>query len=287
MSNYHETAPQNTLSSKIQINGLEIAYWERPSIGPSKETILFVHGNSASKAAFSKLFEAKHLNNYRLLAFDLIGCGESPNAKNPQTEYTIPALAQLVIDFVKALQLDKYCLMGWSLGGHIAIETLNHGANPRAIVLTGTPPCGPAIEEIASTFLPVPGAEVTSAEGPSLDSLKAYIKTLYSPSDAPEILAKAVYRADGRLRSNLFAHFLTAQDMKPQRQTVAETQIPIALIQGDLEPFFDPKLVDKLSYGNLWRGQTQWIADAGHAPFLDKPNEYAEILAEFLGELND
>ena len=283
MNKYSEQAPKNTISRSVKMNKFDIAYWERPSKGMAKDTILFVHGNSASKSAFAKLFEAPELFEYRLLAFDLIGCGESPNANDPQKEYTIPELANLVIAFAKAMQLGKYVLMGWSLGGHIAIEMLNHGANPKAIILTGTPPCGPAIEEIATTFLPVPGAEVTSAETPTPDLLEAYIKTLYSPSSAPDILAKAVYRADGRLRSNLFAHFLTAQDMKPQRQTVAETQIPIALIQGELEPFFDPKLVDKLEFGNLWRGQTQWISGAGHAPFLDKPSEYAKIVAEFLG----
>ncbi len=286
MNRYFEQTPKNTISRSIKMKNHDIAYWERPSKGLAKGTILFVHGNSASKSAFVKLFETAELLEYRLFAFDLIGCGESSNAKKPEQEYTIPALSQLVIDFTKAMQLGKYVIMGWSLGGHIAIETLNLGAEPKAIILTGTPPCGPAIEEIATTFLPAPGAEVTSAETPTPDLLEAYIKTLYSPSEAPDILAKAVYRADGRLRSNLFAHFLTAQDMKPQRQTVAETQIPIALIQGDLEPFFDPKLVDKLEFGNLWRGQTQWIANAGHAPFLDKPSEYAKVLYEFLNGLS-
>lgn len=287
MREYFEPAPKNTISRIIKLEGFEIAYWEKTSKGMPKETIILVHGNSASKSAFFKLFEAAELSQFRLLAFDLPGCGESSDSVSPQKDYNIPAMAKLIMAFAKAMQLPNYALLGWSLGGHIAIEMLNNGAKPRAIILTGTPPCGPAIEEIATTFLPAPGAEVTSAETPTPDLLEAYIKTLYSPSEAPDILAKAVYRADGRLRSNLFAHFLTAQDMKPQRQTVAETKIPIALLQGDLEPFFDPKLVDKLEFGNLWRGQTQWIAGAGHAPFLDKPNEYAKLLADFFSELNN
>lgn len=286
MRNYIEPTPKNTISRSIKLDGIEIAYWEKKSKDMPIATLVLLHGNSSSKSAFFKLFEAEEMSRFRLLAFDFIGCGESSDAKDLQSQYTIPALAKIALSFTKFMQLVNYSLLGWSLGGHIAIEMLNHGANPKALILTGTPPCGPAIEEIATTFLPVPGAEVTSAETPTPDLLEAYIRTLYSPSEAPDILAKAVYRADGRLRSNLFAHFLTAQDMKPQRQTIAETQIPIALIQGELEPFFDPKLVDKLAFGNLWRGQTQWISGAGHAPFLDKPSEYAKIATEFLAAGN-
>jgi pimeloyl-ACP methyl ester carboxylesterase len=102
------------------------------------------------------------------------------------------------------------------------------------------------------------------------------------PSDAVVEHAK---RSDGRLRERLFGHIFATPDMEPQRTTIAKWTGPFALIQGRKEPFFDPAQVDKLAWRRLWRGGTQWIEGAGHAPFITDPKGYAALLAEFAQDL--
>ena len=280
MSQYQENTPTNTTRNFAQIGNNKIAFWHRPA--PNATTIVLVHGNSASKAAFRPLFENPALKQFALYALDLPGCGESGDAIDTAAEYNMPGLAKTIMGFVDNLSLENYFILGWSLGGHLCIEMLARGASPQGVILTGTPPCGPALAEVGEIFLPVVGAEVTGMVDATPAQLETFATTMFAPNLPSAEMLAAVNRADGRLRGGIFEYLIAHQDEKPQRQTIAETKIPIALIQGNNEPFFDPKLVDKLAYGNLWRGATQWIEGAGHAPFIDSPDEYAKLIAEFV-----
>lgn len=247
--------------------------------------LIFIHGNSVSKECFGGLFDAPVLAGNRLIAFDLPGCGASSDARNPQGTYTLPGLGRLLVSIIKALELDRYVLVGWSLGGHLAIQSLLNGAQPEGIVLTGTPPCGPDPTEIAATFLPVAGSEMMSMENPTDEQRAAFARLVCAPSEPSADMLMAVERSDGRLRKRLFEHIFATPDMEPQRTTIARWTQPFALIQGRDEPFFDPAALDHLRWGRLWRGGTQWIEGAGHAPFITKPGGYAGLLKAFADEV--
>ncbi len=264
-------------------HGQRVAYWERE--GGEGLPIVFLHGNTASKEVFRDLFAEPALAGRRLVAFDLPGCGESGDATDPENIYTLPGLSRIVIDVLARLGAERCILVGWSLGGHIAIDTLSHGFDPAGVVLTGTPPCGPDPAEIAATFLPVEGAEVMSMREPTDEQIARFLKLAYGPSQPSETIVQHARRSDGRLRESLFAHIFATPDMEPQRTTIANWPGPFALIQGRDEPFFHPADIDKLAWRKLWRGGTQWIDGAGHAPFVTDPKGYAALLAEFAQDL--
>jgi pimeloyl-ACP methyl ester carboxylesterase len=240
-----------------------------------------VHGNSASKEAFRPVIQSTPVANRRLIAFDFPGCGASSDAENWQEVYTLPGLAQTLIELVHVLNIPDYIVLGWSLGGHVAIEALRFGLVPRGLVLTGTPPCGPSAEEIASTFLSIEGSQAMGAENPPADVFASFVRAIYAPTVPSEALVRDGKRADGRLRRRIFEHLAENPDSPPQRATVAAWPGPIAVIQGDEEPFFAPPAVENLQWENLWRGKVQWIKGAGHAPFLDAPEDYATLLEAF------
>ncbi|MEI9994605.1 MAG: alpha/beta hydrolase [Rhizomicrobium sp.] len=276
------TAPAHTNTVRLAHRGDGIAAWDRD--GDALPFVL-IHGNSCSKEAFRPLFESTALARHRLVALDLPGCGESADARAPQETYNLPGLAEAVVAVVNALGLTRYALVGWSLGGHVAIEALLHGAEPAGLVLTGTPPCGPDPAEIAATFLPVAGSEVMSMEHPSAAQIAAFLEIVYAPSLPNAAQAAAAARADGRLRRHFFEYVFANPHLEPQRVTVARWPRPIALVQGRQEVFFDPAKLDALRWGNLWRGGTQWIENAGHAPFVSQTEAYAQVLRAFAGEM--
>lgn len=276
------TPPAATKASRLDVLGDEIALWDRPGDGLP---LLLIHGNACSKEAFRALFEAAPLAGHRMIAFDLPGCGDSSNARAPDDTYTLPGMGDLFMEIVRQLGLTRYILVGWSLGGHIAIQTLVHNATPDGIVLTGTPPCGPDPAEIVATFLPVAGGEIMSMENPAPEQIAAFLTSVYFPLAPSEAQRRAAERSDGRLRKRLFEHAFATQEMEPQRVTVAKWTRPFALLQGRLEPFFLPEKLDDLAWGRLWRGGTQWIEGAGHAPFVSHPDDYARLLKAFADEL--
>lgn len=283
MPDYAETPPAGAKSTTIATASGPIALWDRPGGG---RPLLLIHGNTSSKAAFAELFTAPGLIGRRLVAMDLPGCGESPDAKDPPATYTIPAFARAVGGVVSALGLAQPVALGWSMGGHVAIEAVGQGVDLGAMVLTGTPPCGPGGEEMAESFKPTEFMEVTFSENPSPAMLDVYVGQLYGTHrPIPEAFYAAARRCDGRMRRLFAEQWLSGLEGCHQRSVVAAWTKPIAVIQGLDEPFLDPALLDRLAWGNLWRGGSQNIPDAGHAPFFEQPEAYLGLLAAFLAEI--
>lgn len=276
-----QTPPPDARGGTIEVLGTRIAVWDRPGAGAP---LILVHGNLASKAAFRPLFAARDLADRRLIAFDLPGCGDSADAAEPQDTYTMPGLARAIIGVAAALDLAPPVILGWSLGGHAAIETLVQGGRPRGLILTGTPPCGPARAEIEATFNPLPAAAVMGLERPDDDQVADFLRLAYGPEPPDAEARAAAHRADGRLRARLFEHLYTIGG-PAHRGVIAAWTGPVAVLQGDGEPFFDPALIDRLAWANLWRGRSQTIPNAGHAPFRTAPDAYAALVRAFLTDI--
>lgn len=132
---------------------VKIAFVEKNS--SAEQTILFIHGNSASKEFFASLLDQPRLQSYRLIAPDLPGHGESENFPevlrkhfnadnnaifaNPKHFYTLPGYANLLLAFLRTLKIEpsKVHLFGWSLGGHIATDILATEPSVASLIITG------------------------------------------------------------------------------------------------------------------------------------------------------
>src|SRR5215831_15783953 len=107
------TEPQ---THTLTVNGLSLHYleWGRAEAPP----IVCVHGYTSSAQAFNAL--ARHLqDSYRILALDVRGHGES--AWSPTGAYRYTDQASDLAGFQRQLGLDKFVLIGTSMGGIIAM----------------------------------------------------------------------------------------------------------------------------------------------------------------------
>lgn len=285
MAAYAETPPEGAERRFVDGPSGRIAAWVKPGGGVP---LLLLHGNTASKTAFRRLLAEPALAGRAWAAMDLPGAGESDDAADVERFYTIPAFARAVAAVVSGLALDRPVAFGWSLGGHIVIEAAGQGVPLRGLVLTGTPPCGPGPQEMAESFNMDALGEVAIADQPSAEVLQAYMRTKLYGTSVPvdDELITAGLRFDGRMRKTFADHWLSAVEGCHARTVIAEWPQPIAVIQGDLEPFLDPHLLDRLAWRNLWRGRGQWVPGTGHAPFYEKPADYAALLAAFLAEID-
>ncbi|MGN9840788.1 alpha/beta fold hydrolase [Nonomuraea sp. H19] len=87
------------------------------------EPVLFVHGN-VSSAAFWRDSMAALPDGYRPLAVDLRGFGESDPAPVDATR-GLRDYSDDVIELIDALGLDGVHLVGWSMGGGVALQALH------------------------------------------------------------------------------------------------------------------------------------------------------------------
>lgn len=248
--------------------------------------ILLIHGNSSCKEVFRWQLESELGRQYRMIAMDLQGHGESENASDPERSYTIPAYAETAVEVLRAREAGNAVVLGWSLGGHIGIEMIRLLPEMCALAFSGTPPAGPGEEELAVAFTPQPHMSLTSKEVFNEEEAKTYAKHIYGDDLSPDsVLSKTVKRTDGIARTIMVKNFSSVGGGYPQRQAVETWSHPIAVIQGSDEPFFKNSYLEGIKWGNLWEGHVHIVEGGGHAPFWARPDAYNEILARFLKDV--
>jgi pimeloyl-ACP methyl ester carboxylesterase len=242
--------------------------------------LLLLHGSGASSAAFRRQLDSPLGDTWRLVAIDLPGHGRSSNAENPQRDYTIGGLARTIAEVLDPLELDRCAVLGWSLGGHIAIELMAARSDLAGLMLCGTPPIGRGSLAALRAFRT------------SLDLLLGW-KAAFTPRDAERFLrlcygdavdpafVEDVRRADGRLRPIVLGSVMRGEGVD-QKQTVEHASIPIAMVNGADEPMARLSYIDKLEYRTLWEGEGHVIPGAGHAPFWHAPEQFNMLLHRFM-----
>jgi esterase len=130
------TTPSQPTSKTLTVNGLRLHYleWGKPDAPP----VVCVHGYTSSAQAFNAV--ARRLQDRaHILAPDLRGHGES--AWSPEGAYQYADQAGDLAAFVDLLGLDRFVLIGTSMGGRIAMAYAGRWAHRlRGLVLNDIGP---------------------------------------------------------------------------------------------------------------------------------------------------
>jgi len=242
--------------------------------------VLLIHGNSACKEIFARQFDAPQLERFRLIAFDLPGHGASSDAMDPPRTYCMPGYADVALELLLELGIDRYGVLGWSLGGHIGIELLARDARVAGLVITGTPPVGHNHADVAAGFRPVEHMELTGKEAFTDEDAEDYARDS-AGSPVPPFLTAAVRRTDGRARRLMLEAALAGRGAD-QRNVMETNDAPVAVITGANEPFVDNDYLARFPYRNLWTRTVHVIPGTSHAPFWEAPDAFNPLLARFL-----
>jgi 3-oxoadipate enol-lactonase len=105
----------------------------------SPETILMLHGNSESSAAWYAWVPTL-ARRYRVVRPDMRGFGASP-AMPRNYRWTLDALIDDYIALMDALEVERFHLVGAKIGGTIARAfAARHGERVMTLTVVGTPP---------------------------------------------------------------------------------------------------------------------------------------------------
>lgn len=263
---------------EIEINGQRIAYYESRGKGPP---VLFIHGNSMSGLAFEKQFAHPLGEEYRLVALDLPGHGESWPAADPKSAYTLPAYATLVSAFAKRLEIDDAVLVGWSLGGHILLEVSGRLQDSVGLMIFGAPPVGKPIA--AEAFIPHPLMPLFKNAMRHKEAVALAAACVMPGNQIPEFFHEDIRQTDGKAREALGIS-IGEGNYSDEVKVVASLNKPLAVVHGEMDPFVNLSYIKGLSIPTLWRGEIQIIAGAGHSPHWEQPERFNHLLAEFAGE---
>lgn len=258
-----------------------LAWVESGGKGPA---VIFIHGNSSCKEMFGRQFSAPMAARYRFIAFDLPGHGKSADAPEPAKTYSITGFADAAMALMDALKVERAVVMGWSLGGHAALEMMARWPGTAAAWITGTPPAGGA--DMGEAFLPSDKMGLTFKPDFTEEEARTQVQGGLG-EDVPmePWMLAASLRADGRFRPLMLQSAVEGRDLDG-RKIAGEAPQPLAVVTGGAEPYVNNAFLETVTYRNLWDGKVHVLPGLGHAPFWEAPDVFNPLFERFLGEVS-
>lgn len=265
----------------VSVGGQQIAFLESEGDG---RAVVFVHGNSSSARTWLPVLTGPFGRRFRCLAFDLPGHGQSAAAAD-RSAYSLPGYAAVLAGFTQACGAADAVIVGWSLGGHIALEAAPAMPAAAGYVIFGTPPVASAAQ-MADAFLPNPAMNVGFTAEVSPELAGDYAASFTTPGSALSLdgFTADILRTDGAARAALFAS-VGAGRFTDELAIVAALAQPLAILHGAGEQLVNLDYLQQLSIPSLWRGRVQLIPDAGHAAHQEATAAFTELLGQFLADL--
>lgn len=261
----------------VQAGDTRWVYYE----GGEGPTIVLLHGFASNKEVW--LETAKFLTpHFHLVIPDLPGWGAS--SRHAGASYNIDAQAARLNQFVEALHLQRFVLVGHSMGGAIAgvyaAEHPNHVAELALVDSMGLKGTPTALErEVMAGKDPF---LFTSRAGFERASAQAFTHPLDLPGRFVDVLVKRNERNSAFIDRTLKELRQPSQYLALQNR-LGQLTMPVLGLWCH-----DDKIIDISSLDSLRDGLTQAsaistsvISDCNHMPMLERPAETAQILTGF------
>lgn len=271
-----------TVDYTVQARSGRISVLDSQGRGPA---VLFIHGNSACKEIFKRQFESPLLRNFRLIAIDLPGHGKSDNASDPKTTYSLPGYSDVWMDVLSLIGVKQASIVGWSLGGHIALDMLKRWPGTQGILITGSPPIPLTPEGFKQGFLPFPCLSLMSQEKFNTEEAERFVAQSGISSEEAPFLIESTLRTHGLARSCLISSMQEGRGDN-QKETVETATKPVAVVCGESDAGINNNYIQNdVNFNNLWDGRVH-VLKGGHGVFWESSEEFNAILLRFLENVN-
>ena len=233
------------------------------------EVLLLLHG------LFGALSNFEGILNYFQKDYNVV-VPILPIFELPIRKVSVSGLVDYVSDFVDYKKFDKVHVLGNSLGGHISLLfALSHSDKINSIILTGS--SGLFENSLGSSFPKRGNYEFIK---------KKTEDTFYDPNVATKELIDEVYDIVND-RNKAIRVVATAKSAVRHNlgDKLHQIKSPTLLIWGK-EDNVTPAFVGE-KFNELIEGSKLVLVDkCGHAPMMEKPQEFNTILHAFLRELS-
>lgn len=216
---------------------------------------------------------------------DLPGYGESKPPKDPQKIYSFPGFASILAEIIQTMKLNNIVIVGWSLGGHVALELTSSLSQLRGLLITGTPPIEISRTGLSQGFKALEPKIFECFGRGNLSYEEAQLLATvsgYDFSKEREFLVDAILQTDEGAKT-IYPQSIALGIGQNEVKIVNEWSKPIAVIAGEQDiAINNDYIINEVKFKNLWEGRVHVIPKGGHAVFMDCPEEFNLVLHRFL-----
>jgi len=233
------------------------------------EPLLLLHGLFGALSNFEDLIE--YFRRYNKVVVPML-----PLFELDILHTTVGGLEKFVYKFVEARDYKNIHVLGNSLGGHVALlHALKHPERLKSITLTG------------SSGLFENGMGDTYPKRGDYEYIKKKTElTFYDPQKATKELVDEVYDiVNSRLKVIKIIALAKSAIRNNLGEELNQIKLPTLLIWGNndtITPPFVGREFNKL----IPNSELHFVDKCGHAPMMEVPAEFNEILHNFLTKLN-
>ena len=187
---------------------------------------------------------------------------------------SVPELGRHVVRLLDELRIDHAVVGGNSLGGHVALEiALRHPDRVTGVILTGS---SGLFERGFTRNVPhVPTADYVRAKMEEV----FYDPALVTPEWVAAVRRVLTTRATA-LRVVQFARAAKRHNVEP---ALPRIDVPTLLVWGKDDRITPPDVAERF-HALIPDSELVFITNCGHAPMLERPEAFAEIVGEWLRE---
>jgi pimeloyl-ACP methyl ester carboxylesterase len=272
--------------TEIELHGHRVCFRLRGQ-GP---LIVLIHGITGRSDQWEPAIE--HLETeHTVLAPDLLGHGESAK---PRGDYSLGAYASAVRDTMVALGHERATIVGHSLGGGIAMQfAYQFPERCERLVLVSSGGLGRDVHPLLRAAT-LPGSELVlpllthgrvlaagEAIGRAIGSLR-----LQAGTDLAEIARGFGSLGDAEARSAFIQSMRAVLDPGGQRVSALDRlylaeSLPSLIVWGGADPVI-PVAHGRAAHRAMPGSRLEVLEGVGHFPQLERPFEFARLLAEFM-----
>lgn len=229
------------------------------------EILLILHGLFGALSNFKDVLD-KFSSSFRVVIPMM------PIYTLPVEETHVKSLAAFIHRFIEFKGFGRINLLGNSLGGHVAlVYSLDHPERINSMILTGS----------SGLYENAMGGSFPRRE--DYDFIKSKVEyTFFDPVNATRELVDEVFEIvnnkDKLIRILALAKSAIRHNMG---EDLHKIKVPVCLIWGRNDNITPPEVAEEF-HQLLSRSDLYWIDRCGHAPMMERPEEFNTILEPWL-----
>jgi pimeloyl-ACP methyl ester carboxylesterase len=247
---------------------------------PVGRPILFVHGFSQSWLSWRRQMFSDLAGEYRLVATDLRGHGQSDKPRDGYADNVL--WADDIAATIRELRLDQPVLCGWSYGSIVVLDYLREYGEDAiggsifvdALTKLGSDAALSVLTPELLCFVPVFFAAETEASVHAVTSLLSMCFVQEPSAEDRYLMLGYNLSVPPYVRQSLFSRSFDNDDLLPRIRK------PVLVVHGAEDAVVKPSSVDLLKAG-ISHAEVHLMPAAGHSPFWDDAEEFNRLLRVF------